>query len=84
VANFYLAFEQDLALLPVLNKTDLPAADPAAIAAQMATAFDIDPSHAVAVSAKTGAGLDKLLPAIIECVAGAAGQAPVCACQSLL
>lgn len=43
VANFFLAFEQDLALVPVLNKVDLPSADPPAVAAQMASAFDVDP-----------------------------------------
>jgi predicted membrane GTPase involved in stress response len=43
VANFYLAFEQDLVLLPVLNKVDLPSADPAAATAQMVATFDINP-----------------------------------------
>ena len=66
MANFYLAFEQGLALLPVLNKIDLPAADPPAVAAELAAAFDLDAESAVAVSAKTGAGIDKLLAAIIE------------------
>lgn len=66
VANFYLAFEQGLELLPVLNKIDLPAADPAAVAAELSAAFELDAAGAVAVSAKTGRGLDVLLPAIVE------------------
>jgi translation elongation factor EF-4 len=66
VANFYLAFEQDLALVPVLNKVDLPAADPDAVAGQLAAAFDLEPAAALRVSARTGAGLDELLPAIVE------------------
>lgn len=66
VANFYLAFEQDLALLPVLNKIDLPAADPESIEAQLETTFDIPAGSAVRVSAKTGLGIDRLLPAIVE------------------
>jgi translation elongation factor EF-4 len=44
VANFYLAFEQDLVLLPVLNKVDLPSADPAAATEQMVATFDINPA----------------------------------------
>lgn len=44
VANFYLAFEQDLVLLPVLNKVDLPSADPAAATEQMVATFDINPT----------------------------------------
>ena len=43
IANFYLAFEQDLVLLPVMNKVDLPSAEPEAVAAQMAAAFDVTP-----------------------------------------
>lgn len=61
-----MAFEQDLALLPVLNKIDLPAADPDAVCRQLEAAFDLDASAAVRVSAKSGLGLDKLLPAIVE------------------
>lgn len=66
VANFYLAFEQELALLPLLNKVDLPSADPAAAAAQLVSTFDVAEGDVLAVSAKTGLGLTELLPAIIE------------------
>ncbi|WIA42271.1 hypothetical protein OEZ86_008287 [Tetradesmus obliquus] len=74
VANFYLAFEQELALLPLLNKVDLPSADPAAVAAQMAATFDVVPSDVLAVSAKTGLGLRELLPAVVERIPPPAGQ----------
>jgi len=66
VANFYLAFEQELSLLPVLNKIDLPAADPVRISAQLSTVFGLEGGNAIHVSAKTGVGLDALLPAIVE------------------
>jgi translation elongation factor EF-4 len=68
VANFYLAFDQDLSLLPVLNKVDLPSADPEAVTDQMVTTFDVTASDVMAVSAKTGFGLQELLPAVVECV----------------
>lgn len=66
VANFYLAFEQGLALLPVLNKIDLPSADPGAVVAQMGASFDVAPLEVLAVSAKTGQGVRELLSAIVE------------------
>lgn len=53
-------------MLPVLNKIDLPAADPAAVGQELAAAFNLDAASAVPVSAKTGRGLDRLLPAIVE------------------
>ncbi|KAF6264082.1 GTP binding protein lepa [Scenedesmus sp. NREL 46B-D3] len=74
VANFYLAFEQELALLPLLNKMDLPSADPVAVTAQMAAAFDVSPDDVLAVSAKTGYGLQELLPAVIGRVPPPAGS----------
>jgi len=66
VANFYLAFEQNLAIIPVLNKIDMPAADPDRVARQLEESFDLDASDAVAVSAKTGAGVVELLDAIVD------------------
>ncbi|KAL6778730.1 EFG11 [Auxenochlorella protothecoides x Auxenochlorella symbiontica] len=66
VANFWLAFEQDLAIIPVLNKIDAPGAEPARVTAQLAEAFDLDPAAVLAISAKTGAGLDRVLPAVVE------------------
>lgn len=66
MANFWLAFEQDLAIVPVLNKIDAPGAEPERVAEQLASAFDLDPAAALSVSAKTGLNLGSVLPAVIE------------------
>jgi translation elongation factor EF-4 len=66
VANFYLAFAQGLHLLPVVNKVDLPSADPDRALDQMKTNFELDPKTAVLVSAKTGLNVESILPAVIE------------------
>ncbi|KAM5447307.1 Translation factor guf1 mitochondrial [Microsporum audouinii] len=66
VANFYLAFAQGLTLVPVINKVDLPSADPERALEQMKTTFELDVDKAVRVSAKTGLNVQELLPAIIE------------------
>jgi translation factor GUF1, mitochondrial len=66
VANFYLAFSQGLQLVPVINKVDLPSADPGRTLEQMRTTFELDPDKAVLVSAKTGLNVEAVLPAVIE------------------
>ena len=66
VANFYLAFAQGLALVPVVNKIDLPTADVDRALEQIETGFELDTSGAVRVSAKTGQGVADLLPAVID------------------
>ncbi|XP_075085792.1 translation factor GUF1 homolog, mitochondrial isoform X1 [Nicotiana tabacum] len=66
VANFYLAFESNLAIIPVINKIDQPTADPDRVKAQLKSMFDLDPSDALFTSAKTGQGLEQVLPAVIE------------------
>ncbi|XP_009775373.1 translation factor GUF1 homolog, mitochondrial isoform X1 [Nicotiana tabacum] len=66
VANFYLAFESNLAIIPVINKIDQPTADPDRVKAQLKSMFDLDPSDALLTSAKTGQGLEQVLPAVIE------------------
>lgn len=66
VANFYLAFSQGLSLIPVINKVDLPHADPPRALEQMHDAFELDPESAVLVSAKTGLNVESILPAVIE------------------
>ena len=66
VANFYLAFEQDLAIVPVLNKIDMPAAEPERIAQQLKETFDMEPSECLQVSAKTGQGVEQVLQAVVE------------------
>jgi translation elongation factor EF-4 len=65
VANFFLAFSQGLQLLPVVNKIDLPSADPDRALEQMKTNFELDPKTAVLVSAKTGHNVEAILPAVI-------------------
>ncbi|XP_057868820.1 translation factor GUF1 homolog, mitochondrial isoform X2 [Cryptomeria japonica] len=66
VANFYLAFEANLAIVPVINKIDQPTADPDNVKAQLQSMFDLDPQDALLTSAKTGEGLQHVLPAVIE------------------
>ncbi|KAK7340510.1 hypothetical protein VNO77_21216 [Canavalia gladiata] len=66
VANFYLAFESNLTIVPVINKIDQPTADPDRVKAQLKSIFDLDPSDALLTSAKTGEGLGQVLPAVIE------------------
>lgn len=66
VANFYLAFESNLTVIPVINKIDQPTADPDRVKAQLKSMFDLEPSDALLTSAKTGLGLEHVLPAVIE------------------
>ncbi|KAK2972396.1 hypothetical protein RJ640_010833 [Escallonia rubra] len=66
VANFYLAFESNLTIIPVINKIDQPTADPDRVKKQLQSMFDLDPIDALMTSAKTGQGLDQVLPAVIE------------------
>ncbi|KAK9682423.1 hypothetical protein RND81_10G072800 [Saponaria officinalis] len=66
VANFYLAFESNLSIIPVINKIDQPTADPERVTAQLKSMFDLDPADALLTSAKTGQGLEHILPAVIS------------------
>ncbi|ROT40933.1 GTP-binding protein GUF1 [Sodiomyces alkalinus F11] len=66
VSNFHLAFAQDLALIPVVNKIDMPSADVPRVLEQMETSFELNPADAVLVSAKTGKNVPSILPAVIE------------------
>jgi len=65
MANFYLAFEQDLTIIPVINKVDMAAAQPERVAAQMHSLFDFQDSELIATSAKTGIGIKEALDAIV-------------------
>jgi len=65
VANFYLAFGAELAVVPALNKVDLPGADPDMVREQLMSAFDIDPDTVLEVSAKLGRGVGALLDAVV-------------------
>lgn len=66
VANFYLAFDLDLEIVPVLNKIDLPAADPDRVADDIEAAFDLPVASIVRASAKSGIGIDDVLTAVVE------------------
>ncbi|HWG00930.1 MAG TPA: translation elongation factor 4 [Trebonia sp.] len=66
LANLYLALEADLRIIPVLNKIDLPAAQPERYAEEIAGIIGTDPAEVLKVSAKTGLGVEELLNAIVE------------------
>jgi GTP-binding protein LepA len=75
VANAYAAVEAGLELIPVLNKVDLPSADPDAVAGQIADLLGGDPSDALRISAKTGEGVGEVLEAIVERIPPPEGEA---------
>ncbi len=75
VANAYLAIENELELLPVVNKIDLPQADPDKAAKELAELIGGDPDDVLRVSAKTGQGIDEILDAVIERIPSPAGDA---------
>ncbi|SMH35713.1 GTP-binding protein LepA [Rathayibacter oskolensis] len=74
LANLYLALENDLAIIPVLNKIDLPAADPEKYAAELASLIGGDPSDVLRVSGKTGVGVEALLDRVTELVPAPQGR----------
>ncbi len=75
LANLYLALDADLQIIPVLNKIDLPAAQPDAYARELAGIIGCEPDDVLRVSAKTGAGVTELLNAIVERVPPPSGDA---------
>ncbi len=66
LANLYLALEQDLEIIPVINKIDLPSADIDRIKNQIEKDLGLDPASAILVSAKEGTGIDDLLEAVVR------------------
>jgi GTP-binding protein LepA len=74
VANCYTAIDQGLEVIPVLNKIDLPQADPIRVASEIEDIIGLDASQALTVSAKTGAGVPELLEAIVERVPAPVGD----------
>ncbi len=74
LANAYLAIENDLEIVPVVNKIDLPQADPDGAAAELADLIGEDPERVLRISAKTGEGVDAVLDAIVERIAPPAGD----------
>jgi GTP-binding protein LepA len=75
LANLYLALENDLAIIPVLNKIDLPAAQPEKYAAELAHIIGCSPDDVLRVSAKTGEGVPELLEVIVAQVPPPVGDA---------
>ncbi len=75
LANLYLALEADLHLIPVLNKIDLPSAQPEKYAAELANIIGCDPADVLRVSAKTGEGVAELLDTIVAQVPAPRGDA---------
>lgn len=66
LANVYLALEQDLTIIPVINKVDLPAADVEGVAAQIMNLLGCSREEIIEASGKTGFGVDKILDAVVE------------------
>jgi GTP-binding protein LepA len=74
LANVYMAVENDLEIIPVINKIDLPSAEPERVAEEIEQTIGIDASDAVLVSAKSGIGIEELLDAIVERVPAPQGD----------
>ena len=74
LANVYLAMEQDLIIIPVLNKVDLPAADVPRVSKQVINLLGCDESEIIHISAKTGQNVDQVLEAIVERIPAPKGQ----------
>jgi GTP-binding protein LepA len=75
LANAYLAIENNLEIVPVVNKIDLPQADPDGVARQLAELLGGSPDEVLRISAKTGQGVEAVLDAIIERIPSPAGSA---------
>ena len=74
LANVYLALDNDLEILPVINKIDLPAADPERVRAEIEDVIGLDASEAVLASAKAGIGIEEILEQIVEKVPAPTGN----------
>ena len=74
LANVYLAMEQDLTIIPVLNKVDLPAADVPRVSKQVINLLGCDESEIIHISAKTGQNIDQVLESIVERIPAPKGQ----------
>ncbi len=75
LANLYLALENDLVIVPVLNKIDLPAAQPEKYAAELARIIGCDPAEVLLTSAKTGLGVKEVLERVVETIPAPQGNA---------
>nr|WP_325096593.1 translation elongation factor 4 [Mycolicibacterium vinylchloridicum] len=75
LANLYLALDRDLTIIPVLNKIDLPAADPERYAAEIAHIIGCEPDDVLRVSGKTGEGVPELLDEVVRLIPAPVGDA---------
>lgn len=83
ISNLYLALENDLEIIPVLNKIDLPSANPEEVTDDIVELLGCDPSDVIPASAKTGLGIGEILSAIIEKVPAPKGD-PEAPLQALI
>jgi GTP-binding protein LepA len=74
LANVYLALDHDLAVVPVINKIDLPSAEPERVRRQIEEIIGLDASHAILTSAKEGVGTDDVLEAVVRDIPPPAGD----------
>jgi GTP-binding protein LepA len=74
IANVYLAMENNLTLIPVINKIDLPSAEPERVAEEIEATIGIDATDALLISAKTGIGIRALIDAIVERIPAPSGD----------
>ncbi|BCV25655.1 translation elongation factor 4 [Gelria sp. Kuro-4] len=81
LANTYLALEHNLTIIPVINKIDLPSADPERVRRELADVLGLDPAEAILCSAKTGEGVPEVLEAVVARIPPPAGasDAPLAA-----
>ncbi|MFU8794093.1 MAG: translation elongation factor 4 [Dethiobacteria bacterium] len=84
LANTYLALEQDLAIVPVINKIDLDSADPDRVKKELAEVIGIDAENALEVSAKKGIGIDEVLEAVVRMVPPPAASDPEAPLKALV
>ena len=74
LSNVYLAMEQDLTIIPVLNKVDLPSADIPRVSRQVINLLGCDESEIIHISAKTGQNVDKVLDAVVDKIPAPTGE----------
>ncbi|NMB45217.1 MAG: elongation factor 4 [Firmicutes bacterium] len=74
LANLYLALEHDLEIIPVINKIDLPAADPGRVKQELEESIGLDADEVILASAKTGQGIEEILEAIVQRIPSPAGD----------
>ena len=74
ISNLYLALENDLEIIPILNKMDLPGAEPEAVTDQIVDLIGCDPEDVIPASGKTGLGVDKILEAVVARIKAPSGK----------